>query len=72
MIMDQQGQHTDAQAYYHQGLTHSPRNVSLRNNLGLSMVLGGQPEAGLAMLRDVAAEPAADASSWRWCWKSLR
>ena len=65
VIMDQQGQHTDAQAYYHQGLTHSPRNVSLRNNLGLSMVLGGQPEAGLAMLRDVAAEPAAGATAGR-------
>jgi Flp pilus assembly protein TadD len=65
VIKDQQGQHADAQAYYHQGLAHSPRNVSLRNNLGLSMVLGGQPEAGLAMLRDVAAEPAAGATAGR-------
>ncbi len=63
VIMDQQGQHADAQAYYKQGLAHSPRNVSLRNNLGLSMVLDGQPEAGLAMLRDVAAEPAAGATA---------
>lgn len=65
VIMDQQGQHADAQAYYKQGLAHSPRNVSLRNNLGLSMVLDGQPEAGLAMLRDVAAEPAAGATAGR-------
>jgi Flp pilus assembly protein TadD len=65
VIMDQQGQHADAQAYYRQGLEHSPRNVSLRNNLGLSMVLDGQPEAGLAMLRDVAAEPAAGATTGR-------
>lgn len=63
VIMDQQGQHADAQAYYRQGLEHSPRNVSLRNNLGLSMVLDGQPEQGLAMLRDVAAEPAAGATT---------
>jgi Flp pilus assembly protein TadD len=63
VIMDQQGQHADAQAYYKQGLAHSPRNVSLRNNLGLSMVLDGQPEAGLAMLRDVAAEPASGATA---------
>ncbi len=65
VIKDQQGQHADAQAYYQQGLAHSPRNVSLRNNLGLSMVLDGQPEAGLAMLRDVAAEPAAGATAGR-------
>jgi hypothetical protein len=65
VIKDQQGQHADAQAYYHQGLAHSPRNISLRNNLGLSMVLDGQPEAGLAMLRDVAAEPAAGATAGR-------
>jgi len=65
VIMDQQGQHADAQAHYREGLEHSPRNVSLRNNLGLSMVLDGQPEAGLAMLRDVAAEPAAGATTGR-------
>jgi len=65
VIMDQQGQHADAQAYYREGLEHSPRNVSLRNNLGLSMVLDGQPEEGLAMLRDVAAEPAAGATTGR-------
>ncbi len=65
VIKDQQGQHSEAQAYYRQGLGHSPRNVSLRNNLGLSMVLDGQPEAGLAMLRDVAAEPAAGATTGR-------
>jgi len=65
VIMDQQGQHADAQTYYHEGLSHSPRNISLRNNLGLSMVLNGEPEAGLAMLRDVAAEPAAGAAAGR-------
>ncbi len=65
VIMDQQGQHADAQAYYRQGLEYNPRNVSLRNNLGLSMVLDGQSEAGLAMLRDVAAEPAAGATAGR-------
>lgn len=65
VIKDQQGQHTEAQVYYRQGLDHSPRNVSLRNNLGLSMVLDGQPDAGLAMLRDVAAEPAAGATAGR-------
>ena len=63
VVMDQQGQHQEAQAYYQQGLAHSPRNVSLRNNLGLSMVLSGQPEAGLAMLRDVAAEPESGATA---------
>jgi Flp pilus assembly protein TadD len=63
VIMDQQGQHQEAQVYYQQGLAHSPRNVSLRNNLGLSMVLAGEPEAGLAMLRDVAAEPESGATA---------
>jgi len=65
VIKDQQGQHAEAQTYYREGLTHSPRNISLRNNLGLSMVLAGEPEAGLAMLRDVAAEPAAGATAGR-------
>lgn len=57
VVMDQQGQHETAQTYYRQGLAYSPRNVSLRNNLGLSMVLDGRSEEGMAMLRDVAAEP---------------
>jgi Flp pilus assembly protein TadD len=65
VIMDQQDDHASAQSYYRQGLAHSPRNISLRNNLGLSLVLNGQDSEGLAMLRDVAAEPDAGETAGR-------
>ena len=65
VIMDQQGDHMSAQAYYHSGLKKSPRNPSLRNNLGLSLVLAGDPDAGLALLREVAAEPGVGAAASR-------
>jgi Flp pilus assembly protein TadD len=65
VIMDQQDNHASAQSYYRQGLAYSPRNVSLRNNLGLSLVLNGQDSEGLAMLREVAAEPEAGATAGR-------
>ncbi len=65
VIMDQQDEHASAQSYYRQGLAYSPRNVSLRNNLGLSLVLNGQDNDGLAMLREVAAEPDAGATAGR-------
>ncbi|MEE8279107.1 MAG: tetratricopeptide repeat protein, partial [Alphaproteobacteria bacterium] len=65
VIMDQQDEHASAQSYYRQGLAYSPRNVSLRNNLGLSLVLNGQDSEGLAMLQEVAAEPDAGATAGR-------
>ena len=65
VIMDQQGDHAVAQDYYHQGLNRSPQSVSLRNNLGLSLVLDGDPQAGLALLREVAAEPTAGPAASR-------
>jgi Flp pilus assembly protein TadD len=60
IVMDQRGDHTTAQAYYRKGLTQSPRNIPIRNNFGLSLVLAGDQEAGLSMLREVAAETGAD------------
>ena len=65
IIMDQRGDHAAAQDYYHSGLQQSPQNPSLRNNLGLSLVLAGDPDAGLALLREVASEPGVGAAASR-------
>jgi Flp pilus assembly protein TadD len=59
IVKDQQGQHDVAQALYRTGLLIDPDNVSLRNNLGLSLALTGDQAESVAMLREVASEPAA-------------
>ena len=45
------------------GLKIAPRNIPLRNNLGLALVMNGQHEEGVRLLEAVAADPAADETS---------
>jgi Flp pilus assembly protein TadD len=59
VVKDQKGEHAVAQALYRTGLLIDPDNVSLRNNLGLSLALTGDQEESIAMLRQVAREPQA-------------
>ena len=61
VALDLQGKHAAAQASYTNGLDHAPDNVALRNNLGLSKVLAGEVESGIAMLAQAAQRPDATA-----------
>ncbi len=59
VVKDQKGEHGVAQALYRTGLLIDPDNVSLRNNLGLSLTLSGDQSESIAVLREVAREPKA-------------
>ncbi len=54
-----------AQQAFKDGLKVAPDDVSLRNNLGLALVLDGLHDEGIAMLKDVALDPAANATTIR-------
>jgi Flp pilus assembly protein TadD len=51
---DMSGDHTKAQAVYRAGLAAVPGDIALRSNLGLSLVLGGEPREGANMLLEIA------------------
>lgn len=61
VALDLQGKHGAAQTSYRAGLDDAPENLALRNNLGLSKVLAGEVESGIAMLADAAERPDATA-----------
>ena len=63
VALDLLGRHDDAQESYRAGLTVDPGALALRNNLGLSRLLGGDTAAGLAILRKAAQSPAAKAKT---------
>ncbi len=53
---DQMSDHDMAQAYYRTGLATAPGNLNINNNLGLSLLLAGDLDGAIAMLRKVAAD----------------
>jgi lipoprotein NlpI len=57
------GANQSAMQSFTDGLKVAPRNIALRNNLGLALVMNGQHEEGVQMLEAVAADPAADETS---------
>ncbi len=57
------GANASAMQAFTDGLKVAPRNIALRNNLGLALVMDGQHEEGVQMLEAVAADPAADETS---------
>ncbi len=63
VVHDLTGDHQKAQAYYDAGLELTPDNVSLRNNLGLSLSLSGNDKDSIEVLGDLAEEHAGDATS---------
>lgn len=63
VVKDQQGDHETAQFYYRESLAQNPDNVSVANNLGLSLALSGQPEEAVRILNDVVDDPAAPPTS---------
>ncbi len=63
VIKDQQGDHDTAQFYYREALALQPDNVSISNNLGLSLALSGKGDQAVAVLNDVVDAPDATATS---------
>ncbi len=56
------GEFPKAEADYHRGLELAPGDLSLRDDLGLSQILAGEFDSGIATLRDVATGPGATAA----------
>src|SRR5579872_2145268 len=58
---DLAGRHDLAQQDYRRGIALAPDQLSLRNNLGLSLALSGDFNGGIATLSDLVARPGATA-----------
>ena len=58
---DMAGDHDAAQAQYRTGLKLEPGNLTLRNNLGLSLAFAGKFDEAIEILRRTAANPRAGA-----------
>ncbi|MGB8274459.1 MAG: tetratricopeptide repeat protein, partial [Alphaproteobacteria bacterium] len=56
---DRMGAHAKAQESYDAGLKLAPNSLSLLNNLGLSLALGGDMNRAIDVLKSAAADPAA-------------
>ena len=65
ILKDQEGDHSTAQFYYRESLSIDPDNVSVENNLGLSLALSGQGTEAVALLEGVVSEPGATEVSHR-------
>jgi Flp pilus assembly protein TadD len=59
---DLKGSHKEAQAAYRQGLRLAPQDLNVRNNIGLSLAMAGDTDAGINVLQSVVAEPNATAA----------
>lgn len=59
------GANESAMQAFADGLNVAPKHISLRNNMGLALVMGGNHEDGIRMLEEVAADPAANETSHR-------
>jgi len=59
--LDAMGRHTEAQAYYRQALTASPRSVAARNDLALSLAMTGQYQEAIDILAPMAKSANASA-----------
>ena len=61
VALDLLARHAEAQTAYRAGLEIAPRNVALRNNLGLSLALGREHKAAMRVLEEAARDPKATA-----------
>lgn len=59
VALDMQGQHTQAQAAYHQGLALAPEDAAIGNNLALSLILSDKYDEAIALLEPLTARPEA-------------
>lgn len=53
------GQHKKAENRYLDGLELAPDQLPLRNNLALSLALGGNTQEAIGILKQIVADPAA-------------
>jgi len=58
------GANGSAMLAFEDGLKIAPRHISLRNNMGLALVMSGSHEDGVRMLEEVTADPAANQASY--------
>ncbi len=59
------GANESAMQAFAEGLTIAPKHISLRNNMGLALVMSGSHEDGVRMLEEVVADPAANEASYQ-------
>jgi tetratricopeptide (TPR) repeat protein len=59
------GANESAMQAFANGLNIAPKHISLRNNMGLALVMDGNHEDGVRMLEEVVADPAANDTSHR-------
>jgi Flp pilus assembly protein TadD len=60
---DMKGAHGKAQEVYRAALKANPTDMALSNNLGLSLILDGQPREGANVLLNIASSPNAPAQA---------
>jgi Flp pilus assembly protein TadD len=63
VALDRLSRHAEAQAAYREGLAFDPTNFALLSNLGLSYGLGGAPERGIGVLRELVRDAEANAQT---------
>jgi len=61
VAFDMMGKHKEALAAYRAGLAKQPENLSLKNNLALSLAIAGKYDNAATVLRSVAESPKATA-----------
>jgi Flp pilus assembly protein TadD len=59
ILRDQAGEHETAQGLYRLALERDPGSFSVRNNLGLSLALGGKRAEAIQVLAELAVDPQA-------------
>ena len=63
IALDRLSRHAEAQATYREGLKRDPTDFALNSNLGLSLGLSGQTDAGIAILRELVRDGSANANT---------
>jgi Flp pilus assembly protein TadD len=65
ILRDQEGEHEAAQGLYRLALERDPGNMSVRNNLGLSLALDGKRDEAIDLLAELAVDPTASQTTLR-------
>jgi Flp pilus assembly protein TadD len=63
IALDRLSRHAEAQAAYREGLKRDPTDFALNSNLGLSLGLSGQTDAGIRILSELVRDGRANANT---------